>query len=142
MTKRATKPDFSLPTIPLDDHVFKLLAHEFDKVVNQMRAGDSHRHMRLWMRLRVYNGSMTLRRLIELTTDKEASIDADAALRDIAAEFLERKEELPQLLAAYVVCHPSRPEAAAGARATIGCATSASLSLLPSPLNVGRRSST
>jgi len=41
---------------------------------------------------------MPLRRVIELTTDRNAAIDADKALRDMAEEIHEQGEELPKLL--------------------------------------------
>jgi hypothetical protein len=111
MTKR-TKPQktrpqkTSLPTTLLDDQVFETLAHEFDKYVDQIRTEDSHRHWQLWMRKLVRESKRPLRWLIELTHDKEAAIDADAALRDMAEEINQRGEKLPQLLTNYLICFP------------------------------------
>jgi hypothetical protein len=106
MTKRTKPPPTSLPANMIEAEVFETIGHEFDKFVGQIRAVDSHRHWQLWMRKLVREGRKPLRWLIELTSDKEAALDADAALRDMAEEIHARKEELPQLLTSYLICFP------------------------------------
>ena len=90
-------PTTSLPA-PLDDHVFETIAHWFDLLISQIQAADSHRILPAFIRKLVREGKMTLRRVIELTSNRDAAIDADTALRDMAEEINERGEELPKLL--------------------------------------------
>jgi hypothetical protein len=106
-----------LPTTPptLDDLVLETIGHWFDKFVAQTRAENSYRHLQGWFRKLVREGKMPLRRLIELTSDPGAAIDADEALRAIAEEINERREQLPQLLTSYLICHP-RPSRGRGRR--------------------------
>jgi len=116
MAKRfKSTPPGSLPASLLDDHVFETLAHWFDKFVDQIRAEDSHSFLRRLLRKLVRDGQMPLRQVIEFTADKNAAIDADAALRDIAEEIHERREQLPQLLTSYLICHP-KPSRGRGRR--------------------------
>lgn len=100
-----------LPAIPnLHDHAFETIAAWFDKFIDQTRPADSHRHLQGWLVKNVRDGHMTLRRLIELTRDKSAGIDADEALRDIAQEMQQRREQPPEILQSYLICFskPSR----------------------------------
>lgn len=106
MTKRVAKPPpTTLPT-PLDDHVFETIAHWFDLLISQIQAADSHRILPAFIRKLVREGKMPLRRVIELTSNRDAAIDADTALRDMAEEINERDEELPKLLTAYLISFP------------------------------------
>jgi hypothetical protein len=110
MTKRTPKPPTTtLPASLLDDQVFETLAHEFDKFVDQIRTGNSHRYRQGWIIKRVREGSMPLRRVIELTYDRNWALDADEALRSIAAEMLARHEQPPALLQSYLVSRPRPP---------------------------------
>jgi hypothetical protein len=105
-----------LPAPPtLDDHVLETIGHWFDHFVAQTRAEDSHRLLQGWIKKLVREGKMPVRRVIELTSDQGAAIDADEALRAIADEINERGEQLPQLLTSYLICHP-RPSRGKGRR--------------------------
>ena len=105
-----------LPAPPiLDGHVLETIGHWFDHFVAQTRAEDSHRLLQGWIKKLVREGRMPLRRVIELTSDQGAAIDADEALRAIADEINERHEQLPQLLTSYLICHP-RPSRGKGRR--------------------------
>jgi hypothetical protein len=117
---RSTYPRVAMMAKPpapptLDDHVFETMLHWFDKFVAQTQAADSHRHRQGWFRKLVREGWMPLRRVIELTSDRNAALDADEALRAIADEINERGEKLPQLLTSYLICHP-RPARGRGRR--------------------------
>lgn len=115
MTKRTAKPPTTttLPAIQLDDHVVETIAHWFDLWIAQAGAGNSHRILSGFIRKLVREGKMPLRRVIELTRDPDAAIDADEALRGMAEEINERGERLPQLLTNYLICFP-RPSRGRG----------------------------
>lgn len=114
MTKH-TKPPANLPVTLLDNQVFEALAHEFDKIVAQVRAGHSHRWRQGWIIKLVREGKMPLRRVIEQTYDRNWGLDADEALRAIANEMLLRGERSPELLQSYLVSRP-RPARGKGRR--------------------------
>ena len=117
MTKRTPQPPTTgLPAPLLDDQVIETIGHVFDKFIDQIGPEDSHRHWQLWMRKLVRQGKRPLRWLIELTHDKEAAIDADAALRDMAEEMLERREQPPVLLQSYLISHHAKPARGRGRR--------------------------
>ena len=63
------------------------------------------------------DGQMPLRRLIELTADKEAALDADCRAARHRRGNYQRREELPQLLTSYLICHP-KPRRGRGRRET------------------------
>lgn len=106
MTKRVAKPPPPSLPAPLDDHVFETIAHWFDLSIPQIRAEDSHRILPAFIRKLVREGKMTLRRVIELTSNRDAAIDADTALRDMAEEMVERGEDLPKMLTFYLISFP------------------------------------
>jgi hypothetical protein len=117
MPKRKKPPPTTLPATLLDDQVAETIAHWFDKFVAQIHTEHSHSFLRRLLRRLVRDGQMPLRRVIEWTGDKNAAMDADAALRDIAEDMLERGEELPKLLTAYLISHP-KPSRGRGRRET------------------------
>jgi hypothetical protein len=101
-------------TLPnLDDHVFETIARWFDKFIRQTSPADSHRIRQGLIKKRVREG-WPLRRVIEMTSDKNWAIDADAALRDLAEEINEQGE-LPKLLTAYLISYP-KPSRGRGRR--------------------------
>ena len=90
-----------LPATIDEAKMIDTVAHWLDLVAVTLQTENSRLHVQTVLKRMIRQGTVSTLRVIEWA-ERESSVDADIALRQVASEMLDNHELLPATIAGYV----------------------------------------
>jgi hypothetical protein len=97
-----------LPATIDEAKMIDTVAHWLDLVAVTLQTENSRLHVQTVLKRMIRQGTVSTLRVIEWA-ERESSVDADIALRQVASEMLDNHELLPATIAGYVAKALNRP---------------------------------
>ena len=96
-----------LPAALSETDMIDTVAHWFDLASVMLKAENSHLALQAWIKVLIRQGTIPAVRVIQWANDGVA--DADIALRQVAAEMLDRGQTPPATIAGYAASALNKP---------------------------------
>jgi hypothetical protein len=91
----------------IEAEMIGVVSHWFDLITELLQTEASHLYMQARLKALIRQGTIPTVQVIGWAN--EGAADADIALRQVAAEMIDKAEQLPATLAGYAVQHLGKP---------------------------------